>query len=154
MPTSIPLRPPPSLQMLHNMLSTDTAYFFIKLSTALIPVAVFLVCRSLLFYRRTLPLPPGPRPWPLVGNLRDFPLHPTHAAELSAKYGMCTRHLLLSQATSRCAGHFHIEIGDVVHLSAFGKHIVLLGSNQAAVDLLDKRSSKYSDRNTYQFSKL
>ena len=37
-------------------------------------------------------------------------------------------------------------IGDVVYLNVLGQSIVVLGSMQAARDLLDKRSSNYSDR--------
>lgn len=36
--------------------------------------------------------------------------------------------------------------GDIIHLSALGKHIVVVNSIEKAVDLLDKRSSNYSDR--------
>jgi hypothetical protein len=36
--------------------------------------------------------------------------------------------------------------GDVIYLNALGKQVVVLNSAQAAVDLLDKRSSNYSDR--------
>ena len=36
--------------------------------------------------------------------------------------------------------------GDVVHLSIFSKHIVVLGSPQAIVDLLDHQSAVTSDR--------
>ncbi|RPD77552.1 cytochrome P450 [Lentinus tigrinus ALCF2SS1-7] len=36
--------------------------------------------------------------------------------------------------------------GDVVHLSVLGKHIIVLGSQQAIVDLLDKMSAATSDR--------
>jgi hypothetical protein len=36
--------------------------------------------------------------------------------------------------------------GDVVHIKALGQHIVILGSAQAALDLLHHRGSIYSDR--------
>ncbi|KAF8504259.1 cytochrome P450 [Gautieria morchelliformis] len=37
-------------------------------------------------------------------------------------------------------------VRDIVHLSSFGSHIIILNSFSAASDLLDRRSSKYSDR--------
>jgi hypothetical protein len=36
--------------------------------------------------------------------------------------------------------------GDIIYLHALGKSFVVLNSAQAATDLLDKRSSNYSDR--------
>ena len=38
------------------------------------------------------------------------------------------------------------SIGDVLHLSAFGEHIVVLGNQQVILDLLDKQSIATSDR--------
>lgn len=38
------------------------------------------------------------------------------------------------------------RLGDVIYLNALGKDIVVLNSEQAANDLLDKRSANYSDR--------
>lgn len=37
-------------------------------------------------------------------------------------------------------------IGDVVYVETMGQSIVVLGSDQAASDLLEKRSAIYSDR--------
>ncbi|PIL25375.1 cytochrome P450 [Ganoderma sinense ZZ0214-1] len=71
-------------------------------------------------------LPPGPAPLPLIGNFLDFPR--THVgrefAEMTKKYG------------------------DVVYLSMLGQDTIVLGSLEAARDLLDKRSANYSDRPT------
>ena len=39
-----------------------------------------------------------------------------------------------------------IQLGDVIHLSALGQHTIILNSVEAAWDLLEKRSSVYSDR--------
>ena len=36
--------------------------------------------------------------------------------------------------------------GDIVHVKIFGKHVIMLNSARAVNDLLDKRSSIYSDR--------
>ena len=39
-----------------------------------------------------------------------------------------------------------LNTGDVVHIKIFGQPVVILNSLQASRDLLDKRSSIYSDR--------
>ncbi|OSD06672.1 CyP450 monooxygenase [Trametes coccinea BRFM310] len=70
------------------------------------------------------PLPPGPPGLPLLGNTFDIPKEQAWVAfrDLSSKYG------------------------DVVALNALGQTIVIVSSVEAAVDLLDKRSAIYSDR--------
>lgn len=37
-------------------------------------------------------------------------------------------------------------LGDIVYLDVLGQPILLLGTHEAAIDLLDKRSALYSDR--------
>ena len=37
-------------------------------------------------------------------------------------------------------------LGDVAHIQVFGQHFILLNSYKAAVEMLDKKSIKYSDR--------
>ncbi|KAI0753237.1 hypothetical protein C8Q80DRAFT_1335218, partial [Daedaleopsis nitida] len=80
-------------------------------------------------YRRssynTLPLPPGPRPLPIIGNLLDVP---SGDALEEAYYDLSAAY------------------GEIVYLDAFGQPMVVLGTLQAAIDLLEKRSANYSDR--------
>ncbi|KAH9834665.1 cytochrome P450 [Rhodofomes roseus] len=69
-------------------------------------------------------LPPGPRRIPLLGNAHQVGLAGQHKtfAEWSKRYG------------------------DVVYMRVFSKPALVLNSVEAARDLLDKRSAKYSDR--------
>ncbi|KAH9888978.1 cytochrome P450 [Cubamyces lactineus] len=80
----------------------------------------FLVARN----KSSLPLLPGPRPLPLLGNVLQFPTQNLGRGfrELSDKYG------------------------DVVHLRILGRSIILIGSYEAACDILEKRSANNSDR--------
>ncbi|KAI0739060.1 cytochrome P450 [Daedaleopsis nitida] len=71
-----------------------------------------------------LPLPPGPAPWPIIGNLLDVPNRDLGAnyAKISEKYG------------------------NIARLSVFGSSIIVLGSYEAACSLLERRSGTTSDR--------
>ncbi|PIL24685.1 cytochrome P450 [Ganoderma sinense ZZ0214-1] len=73
---------------------------------------------------RGSPLPPGPRPLPFVGNMFNWPKsdQPAGLRDLSIKYG------------------------DVLYLNVLGKHMIVLGSSSAILELLDKRSANTSSR--------
>ncbi|KAF9259613.1 cytochrome P450 [Marasmius fiardii PR-910] len=70
------------------------------------------------------PLPPGPPGDPIIGHLRFFP-------------------------TQDVGEHFHEwakTYGDIMYLSCLGRDIVVLGSVEAATELLDKRGAIHSCR--------
>lgn len=74
--------------------------------------------------RRSQPLPPGPKPLPLIGNIHQLPK------------SLPWLHLY----------HWSKEYGPVMHLSMAGQSLVVLSTQKAAHDLLSKRSARYSDR--------
>ncbi|EMD37505.1 hypothetical protein CERSUDRAFT_114144 [Gelatoporia subvermispora B] len=89
--------------------------------------AVFsLLLRRFGTYKRqkSLPLPPGPKPWPLIGNVRDIPT--IYPWKTYAEWGK--------------------QYGDIVHLRLFGQHMIVLNSWTDVSNLLEKRSANYSDR--------
>ncbi|CAE6422464.1 unnamed protein product [Rhizoctonia solani] len=82
-----------------------------------------------LHWRRTkdtpLPLPPGPRRWPLVGSIFSIP----RGVELPVVFSQWGK-----------------EYGDVSYVKLLGQDIILLNSYQAATELLERKSAIYSSR--------
>lgn len=75
-----------------------------------------------------LPYPPEPPADPLIGHLRIMP------------------------GTDVAAEVFHAwakQHGDFMSLNILGKRLVILSSEEAATDLLDKRGLKYADRPSF-----
>ncbi|KAJ7762871.1 cytochrome P450 [Mycena olivaceomarginata] len=97
-------------------------------------IAIGIACLGLgavaygLYSRRNrsgLPLPPGPKKLPLVGNVFDIP--PTHPWET---------YMAWSKEYNT----------DILHLDLAGTSLIVLSSAKIAEALLEKRSSMYSDR--------
>ncbi|CAN8103583.1 unnamed protein product [Discula destructiva] len=90
----------------------------------LLALAVYLV--QVLTKPKKLPLPPGPKGLPIVGNVRDLP--PKGTVEW--------KHWLKHKDT----------YGPISSVTVLGKTIVLVHDLEIATELLTKRSAKYSMR--------
>ncbi|KAF7358290.1 hypothetical protein MVEN_00878300 [Mycena venus] len=92
------------------------------------PLALAFLLGFYCYWKRPasrLPLPPGPKKLPLIGNLLDMPstFEWVTYMDWSRKYD-----------------------SDILHLNAAGKSIVVLSSLEAVEDLLVKRAATYSSR--------
>ena len=123
------------------------------LSTSLPQLAgIFLLTILLLYLRslaawharsRGLPLPPGPKPLPIVDNMFDWPQTNQWVVfrDMCAQYGEQARLYKLYRRYE-----FVSFTGDILHLKILGQHMVVLGSPEAILELLEKRSANTSDR--------
>ncbi|THH12729.1 hypothetical protein EW146_g7425 [Bondarzewia mesenterica] len=82
--------------------------------------------RRILVRRRLAlpPLPPGPKGLPLVGNVMGLPKE--NQWKTFAEWGK--------------------KWGGLIHVSTFGRHVIVINDGETAVKMLNKKSNIYSDR--------
>lgn len=94
--------------------------------------------------RRGIVHPPSPLSLPLFGNLLSLPSGPEHIIYM--KLGKELQSEPWLYIMSPIIYMIIPKIGDIIYLDLLGHDIVVLNSPQVALELLDKRSSIYSDR--------
>ncbi|CAG8232246.1 unnamed protein product [Penicillium nalgiovense] len=105
---------------------------FTLLFSLFLGALILYVAKTVLSRRLVGPLPPGPRPTPLLGNISDLP--PSGTQEWM--------HWLKYKET----------YGPVSSITVLGQTIVILNDSNSAMELLAKRSSIYSSRPNLVFA--
>lgn len=128
-----------------------SAFFSDPLHTGalVITAAIFVVLGIQYFTRdpnynpKNLPLPPGPKPLPFIGNVLDMPQDKPWLKfkEMSQKYGEYEQ--LQSSKEKSVA---NAATGDIVNLRLFNQPMLVMNSAEVVMDLLEKRSTIYSDK--------
>ena len=118
----------------------------------LLPFILFRWFRRVRNPLLSLPLPPGPRGYPIVGNLFDVPKKMPWKVfhEWSKSYGPSWFTCHLCSHTDR-RDH---QTGDMFYLDIPKQPTIVLDSAEAAIELLEKRSDIYSDRTQYVMDEL
>lgn len=102
---------------------------FVAVATVILAL---VLTHKMLDRRRKLPLPPGPKPWPILGNITDMP--PKGQVEW--------RHWIKHKD----------RYGPISSVTALGQTIVLLHNKQSALELMEKRATTHSGRPTSTFA--
>ncbi|KAI1109937.1 cytochrome protein [Nemania sp. NC0429] len=107
------------------------------LATSLLLAAIMVIAVKIslgALKRKSGPLPPGPKGWPIVGNISDFPKPDDRVWE----------HWLKHKDT----------YGPISSVTLFGSTFVILHSAELTSQLFDKKSSTYSSRPRFIFPTL
>lgn len=93
---------------------------------------------------RGLPLPPGPKGWPIIGSLLEMPQERTWLVydKWFKIYGV----LFHTCSCITDEGLNCVIPGDMVYFEVLGKGYLILGSTARTNDIFEKRSVNYSDR--------
>ena len=99
---------------------------------AVLFVLVYFLPSELTSKKRRHPLPPGPKPFPIVGNVTDLP----PAGTLEFKHWLK-----------------HTDLyGPVSSVTVMGQTIILIHDAQIALELMEQRSTTNSDRPSMHFA--
>lgn len=118
---------------------SDVTTVCVLVITSLLYVAAL---RLLKIQKRTALIPPGPKGIPIAGNI-DVPADYQwlYFSRLRQRFGAVTVFLASSHTnTPSCT------LGDLLTISIFGRHLVVVNSRKLMLEMTVKRSNIYSER--------
>jgi hypothetical protein len=121
------------------------------LDLLLIASFVYLLKYFLTARRARTPYPPGPRGFPLIGNLLDLPKQYEWETftRWGQEFGTCISHLHALLAQHRvytCDSYLNLLgkfVGDLVMVETLGTRILIINSSKAAIDLFGTPSGQF-----------
>ncbi|KAJ7911356.1 cytochrome P450 [Mycena leptocephala] len=106
--------------------------FTLTAADGILAAAAVSLCYYLYTRKSSLPLPPSPKGWPLIGNVFDMPT--SHSWKTFARWG---------------------EIyGGIMSITLMGQPFVIVNDPAIATELLDKRGSLYADRPSLEMANM
>jgi hypothetical protein len=138
---------PPCKRLYQGMLDQQQTWIVLALVAA---TAVLFLKRN----KPPLPYPPGPNRLPIIGNLLDVPK--SHPWETYVRWGKeCGQSAFFSWWLPLAGAHWNTLYiaSDIIFVKYMGTNILILNSLESALDLLDKRSAKYSSRPSFVMAK-
>ena len=89
-----------------------------------------------------LPLPPGPKGYPLLGNLFDMPVDRAWLVynDWYKTYGKTFT------SSSYILINSWVFLGDIIYFNVLGQHFIILNSLESTTELFERRSTNYSGR--------
>lgn len=109
------------------------------LASVALVIVLYLLTKK--WTKRSLPLPPGPKKLPLIGNLLNMPT----SYEWKTYHKWCKDFGTIHQFADRKV-LTTLSDSDIIHLEVAGTSIIVLDTFEAVTELLEKRSSHYSGR--------
>ncbi|KAI0253128.1 cytochrome P450 [Lactifluus subvellereus] len=95
-------------------------------------LVIFLLILRGITKKATPPLPPGPKGWPIIGNLFDIPNLKDDFTKTYTKWARM--------------------YGSIVHANAAGQPLIILSNAEVANEMLDRKGAIYSDRPVLQMA--